>query len=66
MARVTDLPDAPWITNYDRYRNQYYQVEEVDVSELWAYRPEVCDGDFCPCNCDCCGKADWDDEEEDE
>ena len=24
----------------------------------WAYLPERCDGDFCPGDCDCCGKAD--------
>jgi hypothetical protein len=25
---------------------------------MWAYNPEVCDGDFCPMNCDHCPKAD--------
>lgn len=24
---------------------------------LWAYNPDKCDGDFCPMNCDICGKA---------
>lgn len=24
----------------------------------WAYKPEKCDGDFCPGDCDHCGKAD--------
>lgn len=24
----------------------------------WAYDPEKCDGDFCPGDCDICGKAD--------
>lgn len=28
------------------------------MSDLWAYYPDVCDGDFCPMNCDICGKAD--------
>jgi hypothetical protein len=23
----------------------------------WAYIPEKCDGDFCPGDCDYCGKA---------
>jgi hypothetical protein len=23
----------------------------------WAYSPEKCDGDFCPGDCDKCGKA---------
>ena len=23
----------------------------------WAYDPERCDGDYCPCNCDVCSKA---------
>ena len=62
---MMDLPDAPWITNYDRYRNQYYQVEEVDMSDLWAYSPEKCDGDICPMNCDICSKK-YDDLEEEE
>ena len=25
---MTDIPDAPWITNYDRYFNEFYQVVE--------------------------------------
>lgn len=25
---------------------------------LWAYNPDVCDGDFCPNNCDYCSKRD--------
>lgn len=24
----------------------------------WAYKPEKCDGGFCPGDCDHCGKAD--------
>lgn len=24
----------------------------------WAYTPEKCDGDYCPGDCDHCGKAD--------
>lgn len=24
---------------------------------LWAYDPDICDGDFCPCDCDFCRKA---------
>lgn len=24
----------------------------------WAYHPEVCDGDYCPGDCDECKKAD--------
>ena len=28
---------------------------------LWAYAPEKCDGDFCPQDCDNCGKR-WEDE----
>ena len=36
------------------------------MSDLWAYRPEVCDGDFCPINCDICGKADMDEEEDED
>jgi len=25
-----DVPDAPWITEYDTYFNLYYQVEDED------------------------------------
>ena len=28
------------------------------MSDLWAYNPEICDGDFCPLDCDRCGKRD--------
>ena len=24
---------------------------------LWAYDPDICDGDYCPCDCDFCRKA---------
>ena len=26
--------------------------------DIWAYDPDICDGDFCPLNCDHCPKAD--------
>lgn len=32
----------------------------------WAYKPEKCDGDFCPQDCDRCRKANEDQEDEDE
>lgn len=25
--------------------------------DIWAYDPDICDGDFCPMNCDICGKT---------
>lgn len=28
------------------------------MSDLWAYNPDVCDGDYCPMNCDHCYKRD--------
>jgi len=28
------------------------------MSDLWLYVPEVCDGDFCPQDCDRCYKSD--------
>ena len=28
------------------------------MSDLWSYRPEKCDGDYCPMDCDKCYKAD--------
>ncbi len=34
------------------------------MSDLWGYEPQKCDGDFCPYNCDKCGKADEDGEED--
>ncbi len=34
------------------------------MSDLWAYSPERCDGDFCPQDCDICGKADGEDEDD--
>lgn len=24
--------------------------------DVWAYDPEICDGDYCPMNCDYCPK----------
>jgi len=36
------------------------------MSDLWAYRPEVCDGDICPMNCDYCPKRHPTEEEEDD
>ena len=58
-----NIPDAPWITHYEKYRNEYYGIEEEAMSvDKWAYSPEKCDGDFCPGDCDFCMKAE---EEED-
>lgn len=31
----------------------------------WAYTPEKCDGDTCVGDCDLCGKAEEEEEEED-
>lgn len=28
------------------------------MSDLWSYDPDICDGDFCPMNCDICSKTD--------
>lgn len=28
------------------------------MSDLWAYYPPVCDGDYCPMDCDHCPKQD--------
>lgn len=27
------------------------------MSDLWLYTPEICDGDYCPLDCDKCYKA---------
>lgn len=32
------------------------------MSDLWSYRPEKCDGDFCPFDCDKCPKGGEDDD----
>ena len=32
--------------------------------ELWAYDSDRCDGDYCPCNCDICRKAEEQEEDE--
>ena len=34
------------------------------MSELYAYTPEICDGDYCPRDCDRCWKRDLSIEEE--
>lgn len=26
--------------------------------DMWAYDPDICDGDYCPMNCDRCPKVD--------
>lgn len=30
----------------------------MSMTDIWAYNPEICDGDFCPLNCDICSKRD--------
>ena len=47
---MSDVPDAPWITDYDTYFNLYYQVEddddlsdEPDDSVLKNYKAEASD-----------------------
>ena len=34
------------------------------MSDLWGYEPKKCDGDYCPYDCDKCGKADEYDEDD--
>ena len=34
------------------------------MSQLWAYNPDRCDGDYCPMNCDICWKAEPENEKE--
>lgn len=36
----------------------YRKVEYEDMKNVYAYNPSVCDGDFCPMDCDVCGKKD--------
>ena len=26
------------------------------MKDIWAYNPEICDGDFCPMDCTYCSK----------
>ena len=28
------------------------------MKDIYAYNPDICDGDYCPMNCDICGKKD--------
>ena len=61
-----DLPDPPWITNWEQHREEYYQREGglyVSVDK-WAYSPEKCDYEYCVGDCDRCPLAEEDDEEE--
>lgn len=30
---MNDVPDAPWIKNYDRYFNEFYQVVVDDTDD---------------------------------
>lgn len=30
----------------------------MSMTDIWAYNPGICDGDFCPLNCDICPKRD--------
>jgi len=68
---LNDL-EAPWVgAYYDKYRSRYYQtIGDDEMSDLWAYEPEKCDGDICFNNCDHCPKSDpgygKDDEDEED
>ena len=64
--------EAPWVGDYyEKYFDLHYQVEteacddkEEDMSDLYKYDPDICDGDFCPQDCDRCPKADREEEED--
>ena len=30
---------------------------------IWRYNPELCDGDYCPQDCDNCDRGEWGDED---
>lgn len=68
MCFMRDDIEAPWVSNPEPYRNAYYYLseEEVDLSDLYKYDPDICDGDFCPHDCDRCPKADREEEEDEE
>ena len=36
------------------------------MSNLWSYRPEKCDGDYCPMDCDKCSKGGDEDDDRDQ
>ena len=65
---MRDCIEAPWVgAYYNKYRSDYYGIrEEEDMSDLWKYDPDICDGDFCPMDCDRCPKADREEEEEED
>ena len=64
---MRDDIEAPWIGDPEPYINSHYNLIEPEeyMSDLFAYDPDICDGDFCPCDCDKCPKC-WEDEEEDD
>lgn len=31
---------------------------------IWRYKPEYCDGDYCPQDCDNCERGEWEGDEE--
>ena len=62
---MIDVPDAPWVRDYDRFFQLHYQCKGgEELSDLWAYNPDRCDGGFCCYDCDKCSKAESDDEED--
>ena len=31
---------------------------------IWRYNPDLCDGDYCPQDCDNCDRGEWEGEED--
>lgn len=54
---MLSIPDAPWTTEsgYDRYRNAFYGLmSDEDMTRLYDYDPDRCDGHECYGCCDHC------------
>lgn len=41
--------------------HEHRQIGGKDMTDMWAYTPEKCDGDYCPGDCDYCYKVELND-----
>ena len=46
--------EAPWIANYDRHRNAYYNLTDEPMSSLPGYDPGRCIWRYCEGYCEKC------------
>ena len=48
----------PAAHSYLHHGRDYRKDEYEDMKNVYAYNTTVCDGDYCPMDCDVCGKRD--------